>query len=56
MQTQQIRTRVQGNLNEWNEIGGILATAQGTDTGLTHGQSGRMANQRQVFIRVEPVP
>jgi len=55
VQTQQIRTRVQGSLNEWIEIGGILTTTQGTDTGLTHGQSGRMTNQRQVFIRVEPV-
>lgn len=55
-QTQQIRTRVQGSLNEWIEIGGILTTTQGTDTGLTHGQSDRTANQRQVFIRVEPVP
>ncbi|WP_319523811.1 hypothetical protein [uncultured Desulfosarcina sp.] len=56
VQTQQIRTRVQGNLNEWIEIGGILTTAQGTDTGLTHGRSGRTVKQRQVFIRVEPVP
>ena len=32
------------------EIGGILTTTQGTDTGLTHGQSDRTANQRQVFI------
>ena len=56
VQTQQIRTRVQGSLNEWIEIGGILTTARGTDTGLTHGQSGRVEKQRQVFIRVEPVP
>lgn len=55
VQTQQIRTRVRGSLNEWIEIGGILTTAQGTDTGLTHGQSGRTAKRRQVFIRVEPV-
>jgi type II secretory pathway component GspD/PulD (secretin) len=56
MQTQQIRTQVHGSLNEWIEIGGILDTAQRTDTGLTHGQSGRMFKHRQVFVRVEPVP
>ena len=56
VQTQQIRTRVQGRLNEWIEIGGILTTAQRADSGLTHGQSGRMVKQRQVFIRVEPAP
>jgi len=55
MHTQQIRTRVQGNLNEWIEIGGILTTVQRTDTDLTRGQSRRVAKRRQVFIRVEPV-
>jgi len=56
MQTQHIRTQVKGSLNEWIEIGGILNTAQRTDAGLTHGQSGRRFRHRQVFIRVEPVP
>lgn len=56
VQTRQIRTRVQGSLNEWIEIGGILTAAQGTNTGLTHGQSDRTAKRLQMFIRVEPAP
>jgi len=54
VRTQEIQTRVQGRLNEWIEIGGILSGAARKKTGLVYGESGRLASQHNVFIKIEP--
>lgn len=53
VRTQEIQTRVQGQLNEWIEIGGILSGTSRTETGLAHGRSGRHASRHHVFIKIE---
>lgn len=54
VQTQGIQTRIQGRLNEWIEIAGVLSGTARTETGLVHGRSGRHASQHHVFIKIEP--
>ena len=53
VRTQGIQTRLQGRLNEWIEIGGILSGTARRETGLVYGESGRQASQHNVFIKIE---
>jgi type II secretory pathway component GspD/PulD (secretin) len=53
VQTHLIQTHVQGRLNEWIEIGGILSGQSQTETGTVYGGSNRQTIQTNVFVRVE---
>ncbi|BBO68334.1 hypothetical protein DSCA_22640 [Desulfosarcina alkanivorans] len=56
VRTQGIQTRIQGRLDEWIEIGGILTAKDRTGTGLGERQTARQSSRRHVFVRVEAVP
>ena len=56
VQTHLIQTQVQGRLNEWIEIGEILAGQSQTGTGIVDGESKRQTIQNNVFVRVEVLP
>lgn len=56
VETQQVQTRVRGQLNEWIEIGGILSGTRRTESGLVYGESGRQSSQKKVYVRVEAIP
>lgn len=53
VRTQEIQTRVQGRLNEWIEIGGVLSNTARTETGWVHGGSEHHAGRHHVFIKIE---
>jgi type II secretory pathway component GspD/PulD (secretin) len=53
VRTQGIQTRVQGRLNEWIEIGGILSGTARREAGIVYGGSGRQASHHNVFIKIE---
>ncbi|MGD9310786.1 MAG: hypothetical protein PVG51_16715, partial [Desulfosarcina sp.] len=56
VERQQIQTRIQGTLNQWIDIGGMLSSTSRTGSGLTRAESVRQSRQQQVFVRVEAVP
>ena len=56
VRTQQIRTQVQGRLNEWIEIGGIFSKTDQAESGLIHNGTAQQSNRRHVFVRVEAIP
>jgi hypothetical protein len=50
--TQQIQTRIQGRLNAWIDIGGILGETQGREAGPIYRKEEKLKNRTQVFIKL----
>lgn len=53
VQTQGIQTRIQGRLDEWIEIGGILSQTARREAGRVYGGSVRQASRHNVFIKID---
>ncbi|MBC2712305.1 MAG: hypothetical protein HGJ94_15365 [Desulfosarcina sp.] len=55
VRTQHIQTQIQGQLNEWIEIGSILGASNRKNAGLVHSGSSQQFGRRHVFVKVEEV-
>jgi hypothetical protein len=52
VETQQIQTQVQGKLNQWIEIGGVLGVRQQHTSGFVYSDEQRKQSRTQVFLTV----
>jgi len=52
---QQIQTQIQGKLDEWIEISGILSAGQWRETGIAYDDEINKKNLRQVFLKIAEV-
>ncbi len=55
VETQQIQTQVQGRLNEWVEIGGVLGMRQWSESGFVYSDEYKKQNRGRVFLKIVEV-
>ncbi len=55
VETQQIQTQVQGRLNQWLEIGGVLGIGQWSGTGWVYSDEQQKRNRGRVFLKIAEV-
>jgi len=55
IRSSRIKTQVQGQLNEWIEIGSILGVSNRQAVGIINRNSSRQSSQRHVFVKVAEI-
>jgi hypothetical protein len=55
LEIQQANTIVSGQLNEWIAVGGSVQNPKQRSTGLTHYQSTKTEENRQIYLLVEEI-